>query len=202
MSISAIPSSIFSPYQPTSTATSVQKEFQQLGQALESGNLSSAQSEFASLQQSFSQSIPSATSPSTSATFTPTGASPLAQSFTQLGSDLKNGNLAAAQKDYSGIQQEFRSHGGPIQNRWHNHPRIHFGGNGSDPTVGIDQPANPTSLSEDLNQIVPSITSGNPGVAQQAYATLQQELQQFALGGNLAAQFGNLSAQSPVSLEA
>jgi hypothetical protein len=39
-------------------------------------------------------------------------------------------------------------------------------------------------------------------VAQQAYATLQQELQQFALGGNLSAQASVLSAQSAVSLEA
>jgi hypothetical protein len=68
-------------------------------------------------------------------------------------------------------------------------------------TVGINQSANQNWLLQDLNQIGQSLTPGNPGVAQQASATLQQELQQFALGGNLRAQSSTLLAQSPVSLE-
>jgi len=44
------------------------------------------------------------------------------------------------------------------------------------------------------------LTSNNLAGAQQAYASLQQELQQFALGGGT--QSSTLLAQVPVSLEA
>jgi hypothetical protein len=49
MSGSGIPGSIFSPLQSTSASNPIQQQFQQLGRSLQSGNLSSAQSEFASL---------------------------------------------------------------------------------------------------------------------------------------------------------
>src|ERR1035438_4742169 len=93
MSISGIQGNTFNPYQ-FATSNSRQ-QFQQLGQALQSGNLSAAQSDFASLQQGFSQSAAASNANSTSA------ANPLSQAFNQLASDLQSGNLSAAQKDYS-----------------------------------------------------------------------------------------------------
>jgi hypothetical protein len=54
---------------------------------------------------------------------------------------------------------------------------------------------------QDFKQ-VQATSSSTPAVAQQAYSTLQQELQQFALGGNLSAESSTLLAQSAVSLQA
>jgi len=211
MSISGIPSSIFSPSQSTSASNPIQQQFQQLGQSLQSGNLSSAQSEFASLQQAFSQSVSnsaaSSTSGSTTAASAATSSNSVAQTFNQLASDLKSGNLNAAQKDYSSIQQDFKAKGGPVKNHLHDHHRISTGGLGSYPTTGTDTTSGTdttgqNSLTKDFSLVSQSASAGTPAVAQQAYATLQQELQQFALGGNLSAQASVLSAQSAVSLEA
>jgi hypothetical protein len=181
MSISAIQGT-FNPYQLNAVSNPLQQQLQQLSQALQSGNLSAAQSDFATLQQSFSQ--PSATSGATSgagATSTST-TKPVNQAFNQLASDLQSGNLAAAQKDLSTVQQGIKSQG-PIS------APFHFS---NDPRRGIT-----TNLPvQDLNPTGPSPTSGNLAGAQQAYAALQQELQQFALGS------ASLSSLSPVSFDA
>jgi hypothetical protein len=173
MSISAIQGT-FNPYQLNAVSNPLQQQLQQLSQALQSGNLSAA--------QSFSQ--PSATSGATSgagATSTST-TKPVNQAFNQLASDLQSGNLAAAQKDLSTVQQGIKSQG-PIS------APFHFS---NDPRRGIT-----TNLPvQDLNPTGPSPTSGNLAGAQQAYAALQQELQQFALGS------ASLSSLSPVSFDA
>jgi outer membrane protein assembly factor BamD (BamD/ComL family) len=85
-----------------SSQQSFQKEFQQLGQALQSGNLSAAQADFATLQQS-----------SPSASVTAAGNS-ITQAFSQLGKDLQSGNLTAAQQDFSNIQQNVSSQGSKL----------------------------------------------------------------------------------------
>jgi hypothetical protein len=112
---------------------------------------------------------------------------PITQAFNQLASDLQSGNLAAAQKDYSTLQQDLQSQGG-TGHHLHNHHRIH--------TRGLGDSSSQNPLLQDLNQLGQSLTSSNLSGAQQAYSTLQQELQQFAFGG------GALSTESPMSLEA
>ncbi len=200
MSISGIPSSIFSPSQSTSASNPIQQQFQQLGQSLQTGNLSSAQSAFATLQQEFSQSISNSGASSTPGS-TAAGSSAIAQTFNQLASDLQSGNLTAAQKDYSSIQQDFRAKGGPERNHLHNHYRGNTGGLGSEPTSATGSPIQNTLL-QDFSQASQGVSSTTSAGAQQAYATLQQALQQFALGGNLSEQASVLSAQPAVSLEA
>jgi len=191
MSISGIPSSTISPDQLGAASTLYQQDFKQLGQDLQSGNLSAAQSDFATLQAAFSQ--PSTTTGSTS-TSTGSAANPVAQAFNQLGTDLKSGNLSAAQKDFSTVQQDLQSRGNLPTTHFHHHS--HHGGGGGDSSTQ-------NSLLQDLTQVGQNLTSSNLAGAQQAYATLQQELQQFALGGgSLSAQSSTLLAQPPVSLEA
>jgi len=179
MSISGIQSSVTNPYQPV--VNSVQQEVQQLGQDLQSGNLSAAQSDFATLQQTFSQSA--AASGTTSSTTYAATTSPFEQAFNQLASDLNSGNLSAAQKDFSTVQQDLKSRGFHSTTPPHHQ---HGGGWSAGPT---DQ----NSLLQDLNLVGQSLTTSNLTGAQQAYTTLQQQLQQFALGG------GAVSAESPVS---
>jgi hypothetical protein len=185
MSIAGILTSTFLQNQLSGASSPYQKQIQQLSQDLKSGNLSSAQSDFATLQAAFSQSAPSSTSTSTS--------NPVSQAFNQLATDLQSGNLSAAQKDLSTVQQDLKSPGSPATNHFHH---SHIGGGSGDSNTQ-------NSLLQDLSQVGQSLTSSNLAGAQQAYATLQQELQQFALGGGaLSSQSSTLLAQQPLSLEA
>jgi len=182
MSISGILGSSSNQYQ-LSSSNLFQQDLQQLGQALQSGNLSSAQSEFATLQAAFSQpATTSSTTSNSSAT-----SNPITQAFNQLGSDLQSGNLSAAQKDYSTVQQDLQNN--LSTSHFHHHHHSSGGGGNSN---------SQNSLLQDLNQLGQSLTSSNLSSAQQAYSTLQQQLQQFALGGEDSSELSNL----PVSLVA
>ena len=134
------------------------QEFQQLGQDLQSGNLSAAQSDFATLQPSGPQ--------ANQASQTQAG-NPLSQDFTQLAKDLKSGDVSAAQQDYAKIQQDFQSQAGT-----HAHHHHHGGGGGS-------------AVSQLLQQLGQELQSGNLSAAQQAYGTLQQDLQQAVQNNGL-----------------
>ncbi len=185
MSISGISSNLYNQYH----TNPIQQQFQQLGTALQSGNLSAAQSDFASLQAAFSQ--PATTTGSASpATNSPTN-NPTSQAFHQLASDLQSGNLSGAQKDFSTIQQGIQSTAGTISGH-----RLHHSHHGGGGVSNEEQ-----SLLQDLGQPSPSATGQNAtsstisGV-QQAYGTLAQELQQFALSGSA------LTSESPISFDA
>lgn len=139
-----------------------QQEFQQLGQDLQSGNVSAAQSDLASLQKLG----PLANSTSSAQTTTP-----IAQAFNQLSTDLQSGNIAGAQQDYTTIQQDMQNQAP------HAHHHHHGGGGGG--ANGISQ------LLEQLGQ---SLQSGNLSSAQQAYNALQQDFQQFGQNSGIPAQ--------------
>jgi hypothetical protein len=196
MSISGIPISTFSPYQLGTPANIYQQNFQKLGQDLQSGNLSSAQSDFATLQQAFAQ--PSTTSGTAAAPTSTATSNPITQAFNQLASDLQSGNLAAAQKDYSTLQQDLQSQSG-MGHHLHNHYHMRTG----DPFGGANNPSSADSttqpsLLQEPTQIGQSLTSGNLTAAQQTYATLQQELDPNALGSGTF----STASESPISLEA
>jgi len=142
----------FTPPTLTSSQPTFQKELQQLGQDLQAGNLSAAQSDFATLQQN---SPTAAASSSTS----------IAQAFSQLGKDLQSGNLSAAQQDFSTIHQDAQSHAA------HGHHHHHHGGGGA----GSSQ----NTLSQELALLGQDLQAGNLSAAQQAYNTVQQAFQAF-----------------------
>ena len=88
-----------------------QQDFQQLGRDLQSGNLGQAQSDLERLEHN-SPFLRAGTAPSASgAPGASVGASsnPITQAFDQLERDLKAGNMAAAQQDFSTIQQNFQN---------------------------------------------------------------------------------------------
>ncbi|MGA9041819.1 MAG: hypothetical protein WB421_14905 [Terriglobales bacterium] len=99
-----------------SSAKQKQTEFQQLAQALQTGNLSSAQQVFGALTQN---------APSSTAILN----TQLGQDFSSLGSDLQTGNLAAAQKAYAAVQQDVQNAGGGAQVRHHHHHGGHVAPN-------------------------------------------------------------------------
>jgi outer membrane protein assembly factor BamD (BamD/ComL family) len=131
-----------------------QQEFEQLGQDLQSGNLSAAQSDFATLQQY---------APETNSSSASQSSSPIAQDFSQLSQDLKSGNLSAAQSDFSTLQQDFQNASAT------GHHHHHGSGGGS------------SAISQLIQQLGQALQSGSLTSAQQAYSTLQQEFQQFML---------------------
>jgi len=140
-----------------------QQDFQQLGQDLQSGNLSAAQSDFATLQQLGPQGSSSSSSAQSN--------NPIGQAFNQLAQDLQAGNLSAAQSDFSTLQQDLQNQATQAPH-YHHHHHHGGGGNGSNP------------IEQQFAQLGQDLQSGNLSAAQQAYSSLQQEFQQLGTGGS------------------
>jgi len=138
-------------------AQKVQSEFQQLGQDLQAGNLTQAQSDFSTLSQNVS--IPQHSN------------SPLAQAFSALGSALQSGNVSAAQKAYASLQQDVEQ-SGP------GHHHHHHAGGGSE----TSNSSTGSTLSQLFSSLGTALVSGNLSAAQTAYSTLSQDLQQLGVG--------------------
>jgi len=149
------------------TQNTFQQEFQQLGQDLQSGNLTAAQADMANLQNSGM--LPNTMS-------TPSASNPIAQDFTQLSADLKAGKLSSAQQDYTALKQEFQTHTLRHDGRHH----YQSGTSGSDP------------ISQLMGQLGQALQSGNLTSAQQAYGSLQQDLELLGSGS------GSASSPGPV----
>ena len=159
MSVSGVFGSNFSNTSPENiqnTRQQIQQDFEQLGKDLQSGNLSAAQADFVTLEQLMPQngSTPAAESNS-----------PIAQAFNQLSEDLQSGNLTAAQQAYANIQQDFQNRTAPGEGHFHHHH--HHGGGGAN------------SFSQLLSQLGQALGSGNLSQAQQVFATLQQDFEQW-----------------------
>ena len=161
--------------QNNQTFQQIEQGFQKLGSDLNAGNLTAAQSDIAALQPFMPQSTANV---STSATSGGT----VSQAFSKLSGDVQSGNLTAAQQDYATLQQD-------IENQHMRHHHHHSGGSsGSNANMS-------TSVSQIMQQLGQQLQAGNLSAAQAAYATLQQDLQQYAInGGALSAlQTGSLS---------
>jgi len=200
MSVSGISSSnFFAAYNPAAPQNKVQQlrqDFQQLGQDLQSGNLSQAQSDFSALQQllpgqtqSGASSTGATQNTTSAANSSPTG-NPVSQAVAQLGADLKAGNLSAAQSDFTTLQQDLQQQGGVSTHRFHHHHGgpILEGQNG--------QQNSPATLFGDLGQ---ELQSGNLTAAQQTYSTLQQDFLQFIGGTGSSSSSAGSSAGSTAS---
>ena len=122
MSISAISSTSINPLYANQNAA--RQSFGQLVSALQSGNLSAAQSAYASFTQSAGNQI----DPN----------SPFAQAINQIGQDLQSGNIDAAQQTLKSLQQNHSAH------RHHHHH------GGSAPQASSSAPSDPTTLSAAL----------------------------------------------------
>jgi outer membrane protein assembly factor BamD (BamD/ComL family) len=139
-----------------------QKEFQQLGKDLTAGDLSAAQSDFATLEEY----VPQANSTSsTSSTSTSQSNNPIAQAFQQLSQDLQSGNLSAAQQDYSTIQQDFQNQTPQVQ---HHHHRFE----GS-------QETQQSQFAQLFAQLGQDLQSGDLKSAQSAFTSLQKVLPSY-----------------------
>jgi len=190
MSVSGILSSVISNALGSQTESvqgnrqQFQQEFQQLGQDLQSGNLSAAQSDFATLQQNAPPGSPLANLNSTTQ-----GSNSLTNAFSQLSQDLQSGNLSGAQSDYSTIQQDFQNQGQSQGAHGHHH---HHGGGGGG--------AEASAISQEFQQLGQALQSGNLSNAQQAYTSLQQDFEQFSSGNSSATQNGSSAPSASPSI--
>jgi len=179
----------------------IRQDFQALGTALQSGNLSGAQSAMSGLQQA-QQSLPLPPSSivSLQGANSSTGSSAVASGMATLASDLQFGNLSAAQSVYQQIQSQMQSaqgaghHGG--------HGGHHGGGIGallgasssSSSSSGtssgsvLDSLLNSLSTSSSVSGSISSTGSTSP--LQTAFAQLIQSLQ------NVESALGNPSGSS------
>jgi len=163
MSVSGISSSTLFNYSNPNIQNNqqqFQQEFQQLGQDLQSGNLSAAQQDFATLQQ---------IGPQASSTLSTQSSNPMVQALNQLGQDLQSGNVSAAQKDYTNLKQDFQN---AAHTQIHGHHHGHHGGGD-------------VEISQLFNQLGQTPQSGAVSAAQTAYNSLLQDLPQVGQSGEL-----------------
>jgi outer membrane protein assembly factor BamD (BamD/ComL family) len=153
-----------------------QQEFQQLGQDLQSGNLTAAQADLANLQKS---------GPQNNSTSSAQNINPINQEFSQLAKDLQSGNISAAQQDYTTIRQDYQNQVAPGQHHHHHH------------TGGESETS---TFSQLLDQLGRALQSGNLSTAQQAYSTLQQDFQQFVQNSGLQTQAPSQSTSNSLSV--
>jgi len=177
MSLTGIASSTLMHYVGQYTQSSRakwQQDFQQLGQDLQAGNLSAAQSDFAALQQ---------LAPQTSSASSTQSGNAVAQDFAQLGKDLQTGNTSAAQQDYQHLQQDISPTASGAQHHHHHH---HGSSNGS----------SSGEFSQLLQQLGQALSAGNLTAAQQAYTSLQQQLQVLGEAQTAPLQSGNVTVSA------
>ena len=134
----------------------VVNDFNQLGQALQSGSLTGAQQAFTTLQQDM-QSVSQSQSSQ--------GQSTQQQSaLNQLGQALQSGDLSGAQQAFAALKtsQHHHHHSGGAPGA--------SGDSGGSSTIG-----------NDLNTLATSLQSGDLSGAQKAFAALQQDMQNTGL---------------------
>jgi len=154
----------------------IQSEFQQLGNDLQAGNLTQAQQDFTTLSQNF----PAAQTQSQN------NNNPIANAFNALAQDLQNGNLSGAQQDFANLQQaaqQQQQQGGQV----HHHHHHHGGGQQN------------SQIAQAFQSLGQALQSGDLSGAQSAFATLQQDLQQFNPFGGTAQAGGTSSTATPTT---
>lgn len=185
MSVTGIASSILSALSSSqnnqtnqSNFQNLKSEFQQLGQDLQSGNLTQAETDYTTLSQQLPASFTNAIAANTAnpaASTAATTQSPLAQAFSQLGQDLQSGNLQGAQQLYANIQQDFQQ--GSQQVGGHHHHHHHSDSSQNSSTATASSSNNP--IVQAFSTLAQDLQTGNLSGAQSAFATLQSDLQQI-----------------------
>ena len=183
MSVTGVASSILSilsgSQRQQSPTQLIQSEFQQLGLDLQSDNLAQAKSDFNTLAKN----LPSRSQNSGIPANVPaaeTNTNRVAQAFAQLGQDLQSGNLSAAQQDFTTIREDSTQqlNVSPVQiHHLHHH---HVESSESSSSSSSSQQVNP--ILQDFSKLAQSLQAGNLQSAQQAFATLQTDLQQIEIG--------------------
>ena len=140
----------------------IKTEFQQLGQDLQSGNLTQAQSDFTTLSQNLST---IAAEP-----VQPPGAIAACKPFAQLGQDLQSGNLQAAQQDYTTVQQDAQQNRRQQVAGHHGHHHHHAESSQSSSSSSSQQ-TNP--INQAFSALAQDLQAGNLSGAQSDFAAFR-----------------------------
>lgn len=162
-----------------SSMKKVQSEFKQLGQDLQSGNVTQAESDYTTLTQdlsSFSSTSTSAASSSATTTSTDSSTSSLADALNTLGQDLQSGNLTAAQSDFKTVQNDLQQ----TSNQAPPPPP---------PSSDASTSTSASAILKELSALGDDLSSSDLTSAQTAYTTLQQDLSQLGVS-TLTSQLG------------
>jgi hypothetical protein len=208
MSVTGIASSILSGLSGLQHGQSkfqqIRGEFKQLAEDLQSGNLAQAQQDFTTLSKNLpglSQTSAATSSVASTAGTTQTSSNPLLQAFNQLGQDLQSGNLQAAQQDFTNIQQTAQqaAQQNPQQVGGHHHHHHHHAENSQSASSSSSGSQQTNPISQAFSQLSQDLQSGNLQGAQQAFATLQSDLQQiggFTTAGSTGATSGGVASSA------
>jgi hypothetical protein len=168
VSISSISSSynLYQTYQPYQTSTQnkvgqFRQEFNALANDLKSGDLTAAQTDFATLQQLLPN---SSAGNQTQNGQQASNQNAFATDLNAVGQALQLGNVSDAQKAFAKLQQDMQS----VQGRHHHH---HHNGSASAPGSGQN------TLATDFQTLGQALQSNNLTDAQTAFAKLQQDIQ-------------------------
>ena len=131
----------------------VQSEFKTLGQDLQAGNLTQAQTDFVTLSQSVTSQLSST--------------SPFAKAFNAVGQALQSGDLSAAQQAFAAIAPA----GTGSASVHHHHHHVASAQSSS-------SSAQSNLFAEELSTLGQALQSGNLTAAQQAFSAMQQGWQQ------------------------
>ena len=143
-------------------AQKIQCEFQQLGQDLQAGNLTQAQSDFSTLNSNISTPMKTDSS--------------LSQEFGALATALQSGNLTAAQKAYTALEQG----AGQTSSSHDHHLSVNISGSGNGASGSV--------LAQLLGNSGSGVPSASLSGASTAYSTLAQAFQQMGLGSGASVQ--------------
>jgi ribosomal protein S20 len=154
----------------------IRKLLEQLGQALQSGDLSGAQITFSSLQQL----LPSS-SANQAQTTQQTNQNTFMTDLNALGQALQSGDLSKAQEAFAKLQQDMQA----AHKGHHNHKadNSHDSISSSNQTNGMQ--ANFQQMSTYFNQLGQALQSGDLSGAQKAFASLQQVMPSSSENTNL-----------------
>ena len=167
-----------------SSTDPIQQAFQSLSAALSSGNLSDAQSAFATLQNDLTAQSSSSTTTATesastaSASATASGSDPLQQDFQNLSSALTAGNLSDAQSAFATLQNDLTAQSSSSS------PSTTTATDSASTASASATASNSDPLRQDFQSLSSALSSGNLADAQTAFAALQNDLATQSSGAN------------------
>jgi len=176
-----------------------EEDFAQLFQAMQAGNLASAQQAYGALQQwqsnftttdtSSSTGSSTSTGTTTTADSTSSASNAVLNDWNALGQALQSGNLSSAQSAFSSLESDAATAASQIQGRHHHHgtqeaQSVYSAMQSTGATSGSTSSSTGDTVSNDLAALKQALQNGSTSSAQDLLAKLEQDLQASRLSGH------------------
>ncbi|HEX8986472.1 MAG TPA: hypothetical protein VF816_00805 [Rhodocyclaceae bacterium] len=220
MSVSNISSTGLSQLNWRSSVRQARQDFEQLFQAMQAGDVSSAQQAYAGLQQLMpgaastnatstsstgSTDSTASTTSSTGSTAASTGSAAIASDWSALGQALQSGNLSSAQSAFSQLEQDLQAKAQGAGHRHHHREVAQAQALYSAMQIGNAAGATGTAgsgnaVSSDIGALRQALQSGDTAAAQKLLTQLQNDLQNSGFSaGHHHHRFGGFATQAGAS---